>query len=71
MPQIGFRASETLVEKIDEDRGNEESRSEYIRRAIRTQLEESEQDVDIDEIVEVLERHHERLTKLEESVVTL
>ena len=59
MPQIGLRAPESLVEAIDDDKGPEESRSEYIRRAVRAQLQ-------ADSPLDRLDDHAGRLDRLED-----
>ena len=70
MPQIGLRASEALVEAIDDDKGPEESRSEYIRRAIRLQIRENSplDDVEdrLDRLEDRLNGHDDRLDQLED-----
>ena len=70
MPQIGLRASEALVKAIDDDKGPEESRSEYIRRAIRAQLRADDplDDVEarLDRLEARLEDHDDRLEELED-----
>ena len=38
MPQISIRASEDLVEAIDNDKAPEASRSKYVREAVRQRL---------------------------------
>ncbi len=72
MPHIGFRASENLVEKIDNDRGPEESRSEYVRRAVRAQLQADDPldhmeqiEAKIEDLDDRLEDHDDRLEELE------
>lgn len=72
MPQIGLRASEELIESINDDKGPEESRSEYIRRAIRRQVQSddlsdrlSEIENRLDTVEEGLNDHGDRIEDLE------
>ena len=72
MPHIGFRASENLVEEIDTDRGPEQSRSEYVREAVRAQLQADDPldhmeqiEAQIEDLDARLEDHDDRLEELE------
>lgn len=72
MAHIGFRASENLVEEIDNDRGPEQSRSEYVREAVRAQLQADDPldrmddfDARLDDLDDRLEDHDDRLEELE------
>ena len=71
MPHIGFRASEDLVEQIDNDRGPEESRSEYVRRAVRAQLQADDPLDHMQEIDAKIEDLDERLEALDGRVEEL
>lgn len=71
MPHIGFRASEQLVEQIDNDRGPEQSRSEYVRRAVRAQLRAEDHDDRMEQIEAQIEDLDERLEALDGRVEEL
>jgi metal-responsive CopG/Arc/MetJ family transcriptional regulator len=60
MPQTTIRASEELLEEVEEATGPEESRSEWIREAMRRRLAETET------LEERLQGIEERLSEVEE-----
>ena len=62
MPHIGVRMPETLVEQIDNDAGPEQSRSEYVRQAVRAQL---RADDDMEQIEDQIEDLNDRLENLD------
>lgn len=60
MPQTTIRAPEELLEEVEEATGPEESRSEWIREAMRRRLAETET------LEERLQGIEERLSEVEE-----